>query len=102
MPAGVFGGDGLPERVHTFSFHNGPGCAFVAATEHQVCRHLQSHLDQLPVQDSPSRALLTRMLEDESRHATTALAAGGTQFPSWMENAMTQVSRVMTQSTYYV
>jgi ubiquinone biosynthesis monooxygenase Coq7 len=75
---------------------------FVAATENQVCRHLQSHLQQLPTHDDQSRALLTQMLEDEDRHATAALAAGGVEFPDWLKKTMTQVSKVMTRSTYYV
>jgi ubiquinone biosynthesis monooxygenase Coq7 len=75
---------------------------FVAATEERVCTHLREHLRQLPEDDRRSRLILQQMLEDEERHGENALAAGGTDFPSPVKNAMTALSRVMTQSTYYV
>jgi ubiquinone biosynthesis monooxygenase Coq7 len=73
---------------------------FVAATEEQVCEHLRDHLRQLPPEDGQSRALLSRMLEDEGRHATAALEAGGARFPRWFKRAMLRASRVMTATTY--
>jgi ubiquinone biosynthesis monooxygenase Coq7 len=75
---------------------------FVAATEERVCTHLREHLRQLPEDDRRSRLILQQMLEDEERHGENALAAGGTDFPPPVKNAMTALSRVMTQSTYYV
>jgi len=75
---------------------------FVAATEDQVCEHLESHLRQLPDQDQPSQLLLTQMLEDEAGHATTALEYGGARFPAWLKRAMSRVSAAMTKTTYYV
>lgn len=75
---------------------------FVAATEERVCTHLREHLRQLPDEDRRSRLVLQQMLEDEERHGENALAAGGTTFPPPVKNAMTALSRVMTQSTYYV
>jgi ubiquinone biosynthesis monooxygenase Coq7 len=73
---------------------------FVAATENQVCKHLEEHLQTLPEQDERSRAILTLMLEDEQKHATVALEAGGAVFPSWFQAGMTQMSKVMTKTTY--
>jgi ubiquinone biosynthesis monooxygenase Coq7 len=73
---------------------------FVAATEDQVCAHLESHLTELPIQDNKSKAILNLMLEDEQRHATVALEAGGVQFPAAIKNGMTQLSKVMTKATY--
>ena len=75
---------------------------FVAATEERVCTHLREHLRQLPDEDRRSRLILQQMLEDEERHGENALAAGGTAFPPPVKTAMTALSRVMTQSTYYV
>jgi ubiquinone biosynthesis monooxygenase Coq7 len=75
---------------------------FVAATEERVCSHLREHLRQLPEEDRRSRLILQQMLEDEERHGENALAAGGTAFPPPVKSAMTALSRVMTQSTYYV
>ena len=75
---------------------------FVAATEERVCAHLRDHLRQLPEDDRRSRLILQQMLEDEERHGENALAAGGSQFPPPVKNAMTALSRVMTQSSYYI
>ncbi|MBE8718725.1 2-polyprenyl-3-methyl-6-methoxy-1,4-benzoquinone monooxygenase [Cellvibrio polysaccharolyticus] len=75
---------------------------FVAATENQVCRHLQDHLTQLPVQDLKSRAVVEQMLEDEARHAEAALSAGGYRFPFPVRQAMTLVSKAMTATSYRI
>ncbi len=75
---------------------------FVAATEDQVCKHLQSHLEQLPVTDLRSRAVVEQMLEDEARHADMALSAGGYNFPMPVKGIMTLVSKAMTQTSYYI
>jgi len=73
---------------------------FVAATEERVCKHLQDHLKSLPEDDRKSRLILQQMLEDEQRHGDNALAAGGTDFPRPVKDAMTAVSKVMTGSSY--
>ena len=73
---------------------------FVAATEDQVCRHLNSHIAKLPAQDFRSRAVVEQMLEDEARHADAALAAGGMDFPAPVKVMMTLVSKAMTFSSY--
>ena len=75
---------------------------FVAETEQQVVEHLSSHLGQLPAQDRQSRAILEQMKEDEARHATHALAAGGARLPLPVRLLMKGVSKVMTGTTYWV
>lgn len=75
---------------------------FVAETERQVVRHLDSHLAQLPSGDSRSQAILLQMREDELRHATTAEQSGGAALPSPVRRLMTLMSKVMTWSTYRV
>jgi ubiquinone biosynthesis monooxygenase Coq7 len=75
---------------------------FVAATEDQVCKHLQSHLEQLPTADLRSRAVVEQMLEDEARHADMALSAGGYDFPTPVKGIMTLVSKAMTKTSYYL
>lgn len=75
---------------------------FVAETEHQVIEHLNSHLSRLPAADQPSRAILEQMREDEARHANEALAAGGAELPLPVRVMMKGVSKVMTQTTYWV
>ncbi len=75
---------------------------FVAATEDQVCRHLNRHLNDLPADDERSRAIVVQMRDDEARHGTAALEAGGANFPQPAKDAMTLISRVMTTSAYRV
>jgi len=75
---------------------------FVAATEDQVCQHLQDHLHQLPENDRQSRAVVTQMLEDEAKHAQAALNAGGYSFPSPVKHLMSLVSKVMTKTSYHI
>lgn len=75
---------------------------FVAATEHQVCKHLEEHLHQLPVEDQKSRAILEQMHTDESHHAQAALDAGGFRFPLPVKLGMSLMAKVMTKSTYRV
>lgn len=73
---------------------------FVAATEDQVCQHLEKHLDELPAKDLKSRSIVEQMLEDEARHAESALDAGGHRFPKPVLKLMTLVSSAMTRSSY--
>lgn len=75
---------------------------FVEATEDQVCEHLERHLDALPEQDAKSRAIVERMHEEEARHGSEALEMGGAEFPAPVKQAMTLVSRVMTETTYRI
>ena len=75
---------------------------FVAETERQVVEHLTNHLQRLPSADQSSRAILEQMREDEARHATTAMAAGAAHLPLPVRALMKGVSKVMTQTTYWV
>jgi 3-demethoxyubiquinol 3-hydroxylase len=74
---------------------------FVAATEEQVCKHLQKHLQTLPANDIKSRAIIEKMLEDEARHQQTAINAGGANFPQPVKTGMGLLSTLMTKTTYY-
>ncbi|MDA0977500.1 MAG: 2-polyprenyl-3-methyl-6-methoxy-1,4-benzoquinone monooxygenase [Proteobacteria bacterium] len=74
---------------------------FVAATEEQVVRHLDSHLQQLPETDTRSRAIIEQMKADEDQHRTTALRHGGVDFPAPVKRLMTLLSRTMTRTTYW-
>jgi ubiquinone biosynthesis monooxygenase Coq7 len=73
---------------------------FVEATEDQVCKHLESHMEQLPDQDDRSRAIIDQMHADEARHGAAAIEKGGAEFPQPIKNLMTLVSKVMTETTY--
>lgn len=69
---------------------------FLAETERQVVRHLESHLDRLPVNDAKSRAIVAQMRDDEAGHATTAVKAGAVELPEFVKKSMGVVSKVMT------
>lgn len=75
---------------------------FVAATEDQVCKHLDDHLQQLPEDDAKSRAILEQMRTDEAEHSTAALEAGGLRFPAPVKFGMSLMAKVMTKTTYRI
>lgn len=75
---------------------------FVVETERQVVRHLDEHLERLPHHDQRSRAILEQMKEDEAHHATMALHAGGAELPTPVKSLMKLVSKVMTQTAYWI
>ena len=75
---------------------------FVAETEYQVVQHLDSHLERLPTHDRSSRAILEQMKEEEARHATNAVAAGGARLPLPVRLLMKGASKIMTKTTYWV
>jgi ubiquinone biosynthesis monooxygenase Coq7 len=75
---------------------------FVAATEDQVVKHLDEHLEQIPQEDGKSRAILEQMRRDEQEHADSALNAGGARFPAPVKLGMSLLSKVMTKTTYRI
>jgi len=75
---------------------------FLAETERQVGAHLNRHLDELPVADDKSRAILEQMKKDEAEHAATAIHLGGEELPSPVKAAMQGMSRLMTSTTYHL
>ena len=75
---------------------------FVAATEEQVVKHLEKHLQMLPYEDKRSKAILEQMQLDEEQHRTNALSGGGMDFPKPFKSIMTVISKLMTRTTYWV
>ncbi|MBC8749766.1 ubiquinone biosynthesis monooxygenase Coq7 [Paraburkholderia sp. WC7.3g] len=75
---------------------------FMAETERQVEQHLDSHLDQLPVADHESRAIVEQMRVDEARHGKAAMDAGGIELPFPARALMRAMSKVMTRTAYYI
>ncbi len=75
---------------------------FVAATEDQVVKHLDDHLQQIPLEDQKSRAILEQMRVDEEQHACNALDAGGLRFPAPVKFGMSLLAKIMTSTTYRV
>lgn len=69
---------------------------FLAETEHQVVRHLDSHLERLPENDARSRAIVEQMNVDEQGHADLAEALGAAKLPQPIKQMMQLTSKVMT------
>lgn len=75
---------------------------FVVETERQVTTHLASHIAQLPKEDIKTLAVLEQMKQDETEHAETAYAAGGAELPDGVRWLMKQISKIMTNTSYYL
>lgn len=75
---------------------------FVAETEKQVSEHLEDHLQKLPPNDARSRAIVTKMKDDESRHGRRAEAAGGKPLPMPVRALMRGVARIMKFGAYRI
>lgn len=75
---------------------------FLAETERQVERHLESHLHLLPISDTKSRAIVQQMKEDEARHAESAVTLGASELPRPVKQTMRLVAACMTRIAYYV
>ena len=73
---------------------------FVAETERQVTDHLARHLRRLPRNDYRSRAICRRMMDDERRHGTRAVQAGGRRLPTPVRIVMRLAAGVMTATAY--
>ena len=73
---------------------------FVVETERQVEAHLQGHMEQLPVGDHASRAIVAQMKDDEARHAQEAQHAGAIELPMPVKGLMQAAARVMTTLAY--
>jgi len=69
---------------------------FLAETEKQVVRHLDSHLERLPAEDLRSRAIVEQMKVDEQGHADLAEALGAARLPDPIKGLMKLTSKVMT------
>lgn len=75
---------------------------FLAETEKQVGKHLESHLLSLPEHDTKSRAIVSQMYVDEMNHATMAERMGGVPLPSVVRVGMQLNAKLMTSATYWV
>ncbi|MEW4983480.1 MAG: 2-polyprenyl-3-methyl-6-methoxy-1,4-benzoquinone monooxygenase [Cycloclasticus sp.] len=75
---------------------------FLAETERQVVRHIDSHLDQLPDADHKTRAILEQMHKDENQHATTAVEQGAAELPEPIKQGMQLVSKIMTKASFRI
>lgn len=75
---------------------------FIAETENQVVRHLDTHLRVLPASDLKSRAILQQMRIDERHHATVAAESGAAELPVAIRKLMRLCSGIMTKTAYWI
>lgn len=73
---------------------------FVAETEAQVSEHLDQHLQRLPPEDTRSRAILSAMRADETRHGHEAQTRGGAALPAPVRGLMRRIANVMKKTAY--
>ncbi|MSQ80265.1 MAG: 2-polyprenyl-3-methyl-6-methoxy-1,4-benzoquinone monooxygenase [Candidatus Methylopumilus sp.] len=70
--------------------------AFLAETEHQVTKHLTSHLNKISKKDLKTNKILEVMADDEDRHAKKAKELGGIELPDGIKKSMSFTSKIMT------
>jgi ubiquinone biosynthesis monooxygenase Coq7 len=75
---------------------------FIEETERQVAEHLRGHLDKLPENDAKSRAIVSRMRDEEEQHGANARAAGAAELPQPVRDVMKLTAKVMTRSAYWI
>ena len=75
---------------------------FIAATEEEVCKHLDRHLAELPEGDHRTREIIARMQADEAGHEQAALDEGGAPYPVALKIIMALQSALMTNSTRWI
>lgn len=83
-------------------FGDAVSLGFVAETEAQVEQHLDSHLQRLPPADQRSRAIVSKMREDEIAHGAAARERGGVELPRPVRKLMRWTAVVMTGSAYWL
>ncbi len=75
---------------------------FVVETERQVEAHLADHLQRLPAADHASRAVVSQMKDDESRHGDAADSAGAMRMPLPVRWLMRGAARLMTRTAHVI
>ena len=75
---------------------------FVVETERQVEEHLTGHIEELPDADAKSRAIVTMMRDDESRHGAMAQEAGAMELPLPARELMRVAASVMKAVAYRI
>ncbi len=75
---------------------------FVIEVEKQVEDHLQEHIEQIPVNDVKTHAILNQMKLDEIRHGENAKQAGGIELPQSIKKVMGLMSKFMKFVVYRV
>lgn len=76
--------------------------SFLEETEKQVEKHLEEHLDMLPINDRKSIAIVEQMKVDEAQHAKTANELGAAKMPLLLKVLMKASSKLMTKTAYHI
>lgn len=72
---------------------------FVEATEDEVCKHLDRHIDEIGDSDTRTAAILKTIRADEAKHQNTARETGGNVFAKPVKSSMALSAKVMTRLT---
>ena len=72
---------------------------FVEATEDEVCKHLDRHIEKLSDEDERTKAMLETIRADEAQHRLTAKEHGGMVFSKPIKAGMALAAKVMTRTT---
>ena len=75
---------------------------FLAETEKQVTKHIDTQLNALSPNDYKTRAILEQMREDECQHAEGAINLGGQELPYAIKLLMKYSAKVMTITAKYI
>ena len=75
---------------------------FVHETEEQVVKHLDGHLGKLSDKDQKTRSVIEQMRIDEEKHSQDALDAGAEILPNEINELMSKIAKVMTDSSYHI
>lgn len=72
---------------------------FVEATEDEVCKHLDRHIDALNDEDDRTKAMLESIRADEAVHRMSAREHGGMVFAKPIKSGMALAAKLMTRTT---
>lgn len=72
---------------------------FVEATEDEVCKHLDRHIDALNDEDERTKAMLESIRADEAEHRISAREHGGMVFAKPIKSGMALAAKLMTRTT---
>jgi ubiquinone biosynthesis monooxygenase Coq7 len=84
------------------SFGDPVSLGFIVETEKQVERHLAGHLEQIPLHDIQTRAILVQMHQDEIMHGNHAQISGAVPLPSLVQKLMQYTAQVMVKCAKWV
>ncbi len=78
------------------------GLGFVEATEDEVCKHLDRHIQSVSGNDPRTKTILETIRADEAKHQQVARERGGTVFAKPIKSLMGLAAKVMTRTTAHI